>query len=104
MEFTGKIKVVLPEVSGTSSHGEWKSQQYVVETEEQYPTRLLFEVFGAEKIQQFDIHEGEKVTVSFDPTAREHEGKWFGSNPFVIILRYSTHDYYQTICPHAREL
>lgn len=36
MEFTGKIKVVLPEVSGTSSHGEWKSQQYVVETEEQY--------------------------------------------------------------------
>lgn len=49
MEFTGKIKVVLPEVSGTSSHGEWKSQQYVVETEEQYPKRLLFEVFGAEK-------------------------------------------------------
>ena len=87
MEFTGKIKVVLPEVSGTSSHGEWKSQQYVVETEEQYPKRLLFEVFGAEKIQQFDIHEGENVTVSFDPTAREHEGKWFGSNRAWNIVK-----------------
>ena len=87
MEFTGKIKVVLPEVSGTSSHGEWKSQQYVVETEEQYPKRLLFEVFGVEKIQQFDIHEGEKVTVSFAPTAREHEGKWFGSNRAWNIVK-----------------
>ena len=87
MDFTGKVKVVLPEVSGASAKGEWKSQQYVVETDEQYPKRLLFEVFGADKIQQFDIKEGETITVSFDPTAREHDGKWYGSNRAWNIVK-----------------
>ncbi|MDD7304532.1 MAG: DUF3127 domain-containing protein [Bacteroidaceae bacterium] len=80
MDFTGKIIAVLPEKTGTSTKGEWKSQQYVAETVEQYPKRLLFDVFGAERIAQFSIQEGETVTVSFDTNAHEHEGKWFASN------------------------
>ncbi len=80
MEFTGKVIAVLAEKSGTSARGEWKSQSYVVATQEQYPKQLLFEVFGADKISQFAIQEGETITVSFDPTANEHEGKWYGSN------------------------
>ena len=87
MEFTGKVIVVLPVKSGTSQKGEWKSQQYVLETEEQYPKRLLVDVFGDDKINQFAIKEGEKVTVHFDPYANEHDGKWFGSNRVWNVLR-----------------
>lgn len=87
MEFTGKVIAVLPEKSGTSAKGEWKSQQYVIETEEQYPKRLLFDVFGGDKIASFAIKEGEKITVHFDPRADEHEGKWYGSNRCWNVVR-----------------
>lgn len=87
MEFTGKIIAVLPEKSGTSARGEWKSQQYVAETEEQYPKRLLFEVFGADKIASFALKEGEKVTIHFEPFVNEHEGKWYGGNRAWNIVR-----------------
>lgn len=88
MEITGKIIAVLPERSGTSARGEWKTQYYVIETEEQYPKRLLFEVFGADKISSFAIKEGERLTVSFDPSASETApGKWFGSNKAWNVAR-----------------
>lgn len=80
MEITGKIIEVLPQKSGTSQKGEWTSQQYVLETQEQYPHKFLFDVFGADKIATFAIQKGEEVTVSFDPDAREHNGSWYGSN------------------------
>lgn len=65
MEIQGKIIAVLPPKSGTSARGGWKSQQYVLETEEQYPKRLLFEVFGEDKIKQFDLKEQARVKVGF---------------------------------------
>lgn len=80
MEISGKIIAVLPQRSGTSQKGEWVSQQYVLETVEQYPKKFLFEVFGAEKIKNFAIAEGKTLTVYFETDAREHNGTWFGSN------------------------
>lgn len=80
MENTGKIIAVLPERSGTSKNGkDWKLAQYVLETQEQYPKRMLFEVFGDDKISQFAIKEGEVVTVSFDVDAREYQGRWYNT-------------------------
>ena len=80
MEIQGKIIAVLPPKSGTSARGGWKSQQYVLETEEQYPKRLLFEVFGEDKIKQFDLKEQARVKVGFDPRADQKDGHWYGSN------------------------
>ena len=40
MELTGKIIATLPERGGVSKAGnEWKIQEYVLETMEQYPAR-----------------------------------------------------------------
>lgn len=80
MEISGKIIEVLPQRTGTSQKGEWTSQQFVLETIEQYPKKFLFDVFGSDKIAQFAIQKGEEVTVSFDTDAREHNGNWYGSN------------------------
>ena len=78
MEITGKIIAVLPERGGTSKTGnEWKMQEYVLETHEQYPRRVCFNVFGADKIAQFNIQAGEELTVSFDINAREYNGRWY---------------------------
>ena len=80
MEIQGKIIAVLPMKSGRSAKGEWKSQQYVLETDDRYPKRLLFDVFGENKINDFAIQEGDMVTVSFDTDAHQKDGRWFGSN------------------------
>ena len=78
MEITGKIIAVLPERGGVSKTGnEWKMQEYVLETHEQYPRKMCFNVFGADKISQFNIQAGEEMTVSFDINAREYNGRWY---------------------------
>lgn len=87
MELTGKIIAVLPERSGVSarSGAEWRMASYVLETiNEQYPRRMNFEVFGSDRIQQFNIQIGEVMIVSFDIDAREYtrpDGTvtWFNS-------------------------
>lgn len=79
MEITGKIIAVLPANSGTSARtgNPWMSQTYVIETQGQYPKKLAFDVFGEERIKQFNIKQGEELTVSFDIDAHEYNNRWF---------------------------
>ena len=79
MEITGKIIAVLEPRKGTSNRtgNEWICGQYVLETMDQYPRKLFFEVFGADRMQQFNIQLGEIMTVSFDIDAREYQGRWY---------------------------
>ena len=82
LSFIGVVIKVLDKRSGVSAKtGQtWATQSYVVQTEEQFPKRLLFDVFGEDKINQFAIRERETIRVTFETDAREYEGKWFGSN------------------------
>ena len=81
MEIKGRILAVLEEKSGTSQRtgNNWRCGQYVLETIEQYPKKILFEVFGEEKIHSMNIHIGEELTVFFDVDAREYNGKWYNN-------------------------
>ena len=80
MELSGKVIAVLEPRGGVSKNGnEWKVQEYVIETHDQYPRRMCFDVFGADKIQQFNIQVGEELNVFFDIDAREWQGRWFNS-------------------------
>lgn len=86
MEIQGKIISVLPTRSGTSARGtQWSSQTAVIETQEQYPKKLAFDVIN-DKIDQFNIQVGEFLTVQFDINAREYNGRWFNSvNAWNVI-------------------
>lgn len=78
MELQGKIIAVLPERSGVSARGEWKSQDFVIETNDtQYPRKMVFTVFGADRLQRFNIQAGMDAQVSFDIDAHEWQGRWF---------------------------
>lgn len=81
MEFIGKIIAVLPAKGGVSNRtgNEWKAQEYVIEdsTSSQYPRRMCFEVFGADKIAQFNIQVGQDLKVSFDIDANQWQDRWF---------------------------
>jgi hypothetical protein len=79
MEISGKIIAVLEARSGQSrtTGNMWMSQEYVLETSEQYPKRICFNVWGEDKIKQFNIQNGQELTVSFDINAREYQGRWY---------------------------
>ena len=78
MELQGKVIAALPERSGVSARGEWKSQEFVIEYQEgQYPRHLVFTVFGADRLQRFNIQIGQTVLVAFDVDAHEWNGRWF---------------------------
>ena len=81
MEIKGKIIAILPPREGVSKAGkEWKIQEYVLETLDRYPKKMMFSVFGAERIEQFNIKEiGEELTVKFDIDATEYNGRWYNS-------------------------
>ncbi len=79
MELQGKVIAVLEPRQGESMRGPWKSQEYVIETHDQYPKKMVFNIFGAEKIDQFAIKAGEELLVSFDIDAHEYNGRWFNN-------------------------
>lgn len=81
MEIKGKIIAVMQPREGVSKTGtQWKVQEYVLEeTASQYPRKVAFEVFGEEKIKNFNIQEGVEYKVSFDIDAREWNGRYFNS-------------------------
>lgn len=49
----------------------------MIETQEQYPKKMAFDVFGGDRIVNFGIHLGEVIDVSFDIDAHEYQGRYF---------------------------
>jgi hypothetical protein len=80
MEVVGKIIQVLPAQEGVGRTGNpWKVQPYVLETFDQYPRKVHFEVFGEDRIKQNPCDIDQVVTVSFDIESREFNGRWYTS-------------------------
>ena len=76
MEIIGKIIELLTEKSGQSANGQWRKQEYVLQTEAEYPKKVCFMVWG-DKIDQFNIKQEENLTVSIDLESREYNGRWY---------------------------
>lgn len=79
MDIIGKIIFVLPERSGTSARGDWKAGEFVLETLEQYPRKMVFSVWGEDRLRRFNIQQGLDYQVFFDIEAREYQGRWYNS-------------------------
>ena len=80
LELSGKIIAVLDKKSGISKTGtSWSIQQYVIETHEQYPKKMCFDVFGEDKISQFNIQIGDELKIFFDVDAKVYNGRWYNS-------------------------
>lgn len=79
MELQGKVIAALPQRSGQGRNGEWVAQDFVIETHDAYPRKMAFSVFGADRLQRFNIQIGQEVLVSFDIDAREYQGRWYNS-------------------------
>ncbi len=80
VQFTGKIIAAESYQQGVSQQGaQWCSQNFVIEElNQQYPARAVFQVYGSDKLQQFNIQVGEILTAHIGLKARQSkDGRWF---------------------------
>lgn len=79
IEVEGVIIKEYPAKEGVSktSGNAWKSQEFVIQTKDQYPRACVFRVFGADRIAQFNIHQGDTVHVWLDINARPWQDRYF---------------------------
>lgn len=80
VKFTGKIIAAGQVQMGTSQNGtQWSSCEYTIEElNEQYPSRAVIQVYGSDKLQQFNIQLGEIITAHIGlKTRQSKEGRWF---------------------------
>ena len=90
MELTGSIIAVMEPHSGVSQRtgNTWMTQEYVLEVPGMYPKKMVFSIFGEDRIKQFALQQGQQnVTVQFEIDAHEYNGRWFNEVRCYNILR-----------------
>lgn len=74
----GKVNQILKAETGVSRAGnEWKKQEFILETDEQFPRKVCFTTFGDKVDLLSGVKAGEEVEVSFNVESREYNGRWF---------------------------
>ena len=78
MELEGTLVQILPLQEGVSkqSGNPWKKQQWILETDGQYPRRVMFQAFNA-RIDNLHLEIGKRYVISLDAESREFNGRWY---------------------------
>jgi hypothetical protein len=76
MKLTAKITQLLPLQTGSGKNGEWKKQDFIVETGEMYPKKICISVWG-DKINPTVLVVGNELNIDFDIESREYNGRWY---------------------------
>ncbi|HLT74538.1 MAG TPA: DUF3127 domain-containing protein [Ohtaekwangia sp.] len=76
MELKGRVIQLLPQQSGMGKKGPWKKQEFILETQSQYPKKVCISVWG-DKVDQYNLAVGDEVNVALDLESREYNGRWY---------------------------
>ncbi|GGF48665.1 DUF3127 domain-containing protein [Echinicola rosea] len=76
MEINGKIIQIMPEQSGNGRNGTWRKQDYILETQGQYPKKVCLTVWG-DKIDQFGMQQGDTIKAGIEIESREYNSRWY---------------------------
>ncbi|MBL7923671.1 MAG: DUF3127 domain-containing protein [Bacteroidia bacterium] len=77
LEITAKLLYSLPEQTGQGKNGTWVKQDFIVETEEQYPKKVCMSAWS-EMVGQFKSYPpGTRLKISFRVESREYNGRWY---------------------------
>jgi len=74
----GKIIKILSEQKGTSPRGDWKKQEFVIESnEDQFPKKICFTLFNDKASSLSGLTPGSDVEVYFNIESREYNERWY---------------------------
>jgi len=77
MEITGKLLEKLPQQKGEGRKGPWVKQQFIIETQEQYPRKVCIMLWGDKTQDLESMSIGDTLKVSVNIESREYNGKWY---------------------------
>lgn len=77
LELSGKVTQILTEQSGTGKNGQWSKQDFIIETEDQYPRKVCLSAWGEKVSMVKTLKPGNPVKVSFNAESREFNGRWY---------------------------
>jgi hypothetical protein len=73
-EIKGKVLKIVRAETGTGAKGNWSKQNFIIETEGQYPKKVCLQVWNDKCVIP---NEGETGTFHYNPESREHNEKWY---------------------------
>ena len=76
LKVTGRVVEILEEQSGEGRNGPWRKQEFILETEGDYPSKICLVQWG-DDIEKFGVTEGEKLSAHIDIRSREYNGRWY---------------------------
>jgi len=76
-ELTGKMLLKLPEQTGTGRNGQWSRQDFIVESQEQFPRKICFSAWGDKVALLKSFKPDDIIKVFFNIESREYNGKWY---------------------------
>jgi hypothetical protein len=76
MQLTAKLTQLLPLQTGSGKNGQWKKQEFIVETEGQFPKKICISIWG-DKINDDQLKIGNELKIDFDIESREYNGRWY---------------------------
>jgi hypothetical protein len=90
-EVEGKVIKILPEQKGEGRNGTWVKQDFVIETEGDYPKKICFSSWGdkTEIVKKLSI--GNIVKIVFSAESREYNEKWY-TDLRAFRIEYANND------------
>lgn len=78
LDLVGKVIKKLPVQSGTSARGDWSKQEFIIETQENFPRKICMNVWGSEKVEELSkFKDGENLKISVNIESREFNNRWY---------------------------
>jgi hypothetical protein len=77
MEISGKLIEKLPQQTGQGKNGQWVKQEFILETQEQYPRKVCIALWGDKAREIESIPIGDSLKASINVESREFNGKWY---------------------------
>ncbi len=77
MEVEGKLVEVLPVQSGTGRNGEWRKQDFVIETTDRFPKKICITVWSDMVDELANYKTDDLLHVDIDLSSREYNGRWY---------------------------
>lgn len=77
LQVKGKLIQKLAIESGEGRNGKWEKQQFIIETDEQFPKKICIVLWGDKVAMLEKVTEGDILNVSINLESREYNSKWY---------------------------
>jgi hypothetical protein len=74
---TGKLLQILTQQSGTGKNGPWVKQDFILETEGEFPRKVCISAWGDKAKEVAEFREGEELEVHVNIESREFNSRWY---------------------------